>query len=135
MSKNNIIIDGEKLKAIINELGLNMYTISTEKGYSRNLVNQAIRTKKASPVVQNLLKDYGIYPDEYRYEEPINEEDEDIIQLDNQLTLDDIEVDSISRAEIKQIVKESMVEVLNSLEWSIDPIRNTVTFRAGKDPR
>ena len=135
MSKNNIIIDGEKLKAIINELGLNMYTISTEKGYSRNLVNQAIRTKKASPVVQNLLKDYGIYPDEYRYEEPIIEEDEDIIQLDNQLTFDDIEVDSISRAEIKQIVKESMLEVLNSLEWSIDPIKKTVTFRAGKDPR
>jgi hypothetical protein len=135
MSKNNIIIDGEKLKAIINELGLNMYTISTEKGYSRNLVNQAIRTKKASPVVQNLLKDYGIYPDEYRYKEPINEEDEELIQLDNQLTFDDIEVDSISRAEIKQIVKESMLEVLNSLEWSIDPLKKTVTFRAGKDPR
>ena len=53
----------------------------------------------------------------------------------NQLTFDDIEVDSISRSEIKQIVKESMVEVLNSLEWSIDPLKKTVTFRAGKDPR
>lgn len=125
MAKNSINIDGEKLRAIIEKkLGLNIYFICTANGYSRNLVAQAIRSGKASPLVQNLMRLYNIIPDEYEYKEPIKED-----KTPAQITIDDIT--PISRAELKDIVKESVIEVFNSLTWKIDPKTNNVTFLVG----
>lgn len=131
MSKNSINIDGEKLRNIVERrLGFNIYAIAEANGYSRNLVAQAIRSGKASPLIQNLLRLYGVSPEEYEYKEEI-----EITPIDPQLTFDDIEVDSISRAELKAIVKEAIEETLNSLTWSMDTKTNTVTFIVGNEDK
>lgn len=130
MSKNSINIDGEKLRNIVERrLGFNIYAIAEANGYSRNLVAQAIRSGKASPLIQNLLRLYEVTPEEYEYKE------EEITPIDPQLTFDDIEVDSISRAELKAIVKEAIEETLNSLTWSMDTKTNTVTFIVGNEDK
>lgn len=131
MSKNSINIDGEKLRNIVERrLGFNIYAIAEANGYSRNLVAQAIRTGKASPLIQNLLRLYEVAPEEYEYKEEI-----EITPIDPQLTFDDIEVDSISRAELKEIVKEAIEETLNSLTWRMDTKTNTVTFIVGNEAK
>ena len=134
MSKNTIYINGEALKELIEDyLGLSIYSIATDNGYSRNLVAQAIRTNKASPLVQNLLKLYNISPAAYaRKIEP--EEPEEIQETENkQLTIE--EITPLNREEIKELVKEALSEALNSLRWMIDPKTNTVTFFTDTKPK
>ena len=125
MARNSINIDGEKLRNIVElRLGLNIYSFCEANGYSRNLVAQAIRSGKASPLVQNLLRLYSVDPSEYIYKEPIKED-----KAPAQMSIDDIT--PITRAELKEIVKESFIEVLNSLTWRLDTKTNTVTFLVG----
>jgi hypothetical protein len=133
MSKNTIAINGNRLKSIIEEdLKTDIYKISTDNGYSRNLVAQAIRTHKASPLVQNLMRLYNIDPIdymEYKIEPKEIQETED----NKQITIE--EITPLNREEIKELVKEALSEALNSLRWSIDPITNTVTFVTDTKPK
>lgn len=70
MSKNSINIDGEKLKSLLEgTTGKTVYQISTENGFSKNLISEAIRNNKASPIVQNIAKLYGIAPEAYKLKE------------------------------------------------------------------
>lgn len=125
MAKNSIKIDGAKLRNIIERrLGFNIYRFCEANGYSNNLVAQAIRSGKASPLVQNLMRLYDISPEEYEYKEPIEEP-----VKPNQLTFDDIT--PLNREELKALIKESVIEVFNSLTWRLDPKTNTVTFLVG----
>lgn len=135
MSKNTITINGAELKRIIEEdLKTDIYKISTDNGYSRNLVAQAIRSGKASPLVQNLLKLYNISPVAYaRKIEP--EEPEEIQETEDNKQITIEEITPLNREEIKELVKEALSEALNSLRWSIDPITNTVTFFTDTKPK
>ena len=109
MAKNSILIDGSKLKRIIEgKLGLSVYSISEANGYSRNLVAQAIRSGKASPLVQNLLRLYSVAPEEYEYKEPITEAPER-----EQISIEDIT--PLNRDKIKEIVKEAFKEAFKEL--------------------
>lgn len=126
MAKNSISIDGEKLRNIVERrLGFNIYKFCEANGYSRNLVAQAIRTGKASPLVQNLLRLYEIPPEEYEYKEPVK----DPVTRD-QVSIEDIT--PLTRAEVKDLLKESLREVLSSYEgeWiCTDFDKMTNTFR------
>ena len=126
MSKNSIRIDGKKLRYFIEKCaGTTIYKICEDNGYSRNLIAQAIRTETASPMVQNLLRLYDIEPSEYiKVEEP-----EKVESQPDQITFEDIT--PLNREEIKALMKESFIEVLNGLAWKIDPKTNTVTFFIG----
>ena len=132
MSKNTIKINGARLRALAeNSSGKTIYEIAKEAGYSRNILAEAIRTGKASPVVVNLLRLYSIEPEEYE----IGEEPEIIEETrpeGEQLSIDDLA--SISRDELKEIVKEALVDVLDSfkareLNGEYDPIENVYTLR------
>lgn len=108
MAKNSILIDGSKLKRIIEgKLGLSVYSIAESNGYSRNLVAQAIRSGKASPLVQNLLRLYSVAPEEYEYKEPITEAPER-----EQISIEDIT--PLTRSELKDLIKEAIYEILNN---------------------
>lgn len=125
MAKNTIKIDGEKLRHIIEkELNLSIYDIALENGYSRNLVNQAIRTGKASPLIQTLMRLYRVKPEEYMLVEDLEPEPKSQVSIDDLVAQD--------REELKGLIKEALLEVLNSLEWSLDNKDNTVTFYSGK---
>lgn len=123
MARNTIKIDGDKLrKTLETTTGLTIYQICESNGYSRNLLAEAIRKGQASPVVQTLLKLYGITPEAYKVKEETSKAPE-------QMSIDDIT--PLNRDELKELVKESVIEVFNSLTWKIDPKTNTVTFLVG----
>ena len=125
MAKNTIKIDGEKLRHIIEkELNLSIYQIAIENGYSRNLVNQAIRTGRASPLIQTLMRLYRVKPEEYMLVEDLKPEPKSQVSIDDLVAQD--------REELKGLIKEALLEVLNSLDWSLDTKDNIVTFYSGK---
>lgn len=119
MSKNTIKINGARLKELIEKSERTIYSIAIESGYSRNLIAEAIRKGQASPVVVNCLKLYGIHPEEYELkEEP--EIIEEPRPEGEQLSIDDLP--SISRDEIKEIVKEALIEVINDRDIRLDSL-------------
>ena len=106
MARNTIKIDGEKLrKTIETTTGLTIYQICESNGYSRNLLAEAIRKGYASPVVQTLLKLYGITPEAYK----VKEETKETLE---QITIEDIT--PLNRDELKALIKEAVEEVLNA---------------------
>ena len=122
MSKNTIKIDGDKLKELLESAtGRTIREISLENGFSKNLISEAIRTGKASPIVQNVARLYGIVPDMYRYIEP------EVAPERAQLSIDDISL-NISREELKEIVKEALKDVISNLDWVCDPKEGVITF-------
>jgi hypothetical protein len=125
MSKNTIKINGNELKRRIeDDLGRSIYDIATNNGYSRNLIAQAIRTGKASPVVQTLLKLYGITPEEYEIKDPEPPKK-------GQISFDDIE--ELSRSELKSLIKETILETLEDfickgINSYYDPVNKIYTI-------
>lgn len=107
MSKNTIRINGDKLKSLLEQTTQKtLRQISLDNGFSRNLISEACRQGKASPIVQNIAKLYGISPEAYM----IKEESE--IKEPAQMSIDDISL-NISRDELKEIVKEAIRESLH----------------------
>ena len=109
MAKNTILIDGEKLRKIIEkELNLSIYEIATDNGYSRNIISEAIRKGRASPLVQNLMKLYRVKPEEYiKVVEAPKEEPK-------QIALEDIT--PLNREELKALIKEAVKEAVKEYE-------------------
>lgn len=108
MSKNTIRINGDKLKFLLEEsTGKTIREIAIENGFSKNLIAEACRVGKASPIVQNIAKLYGFKPEAYKIEDP------EPVKEPAQMSIDDISL-NISRDELKEIVKESIIEVLSN---------------------
>lgn len=130
MSKNTIKINGSRVKELVEKSGRTIYSIALESGYSKNLIAEAIRTGKASPVVVNCLKLYGIHPEEYELKEEVVVEEPR--PEGAQLSIEDLA--SISRDELKEIVKESLIEILDSFKarnvcGEYDPRDNSFTLK------
>lgn len=61
MSKNTIKIRGDLLKKRLEiTTGKTLYELSEENGFSRNFLSEACRSGRASPIVQSVVKKYGI---------------------------------------------------------------------------
>lgn len=107
MSKNTINIDGDKLKTLLEDkTNKTIRDISIENGFSKNLISEAIRTGKASPIVQSIARLYGIVPEMYRAIPP------ELTPDPAQISIDDI--NSINRDELKKLIKEAVTEVLSN---------------------
>lgn len=124
-----LIIDGEKFKALLeSKTGKTIKELSLENGYSDSFLRMVVKTGKASPSAVTLAKLYGIEPTEYEKPEPVNykpETDGEQISLDDLLT--------ISKAELKAIVKDSLLEILTGFNtkeaWATyDAISQTYTL-------
>lgn len=111
MHKTTIKIDGSKLRSLLESTGKSIYQIATESGYSKNVISNAIRQGYASSAVQNIARLYGIAPDDYKAVEIIKDPEPVIEELKGQISIDDLE--EIKRDELKSIVKEAIIEVLN----------------------
>ena len=112
MSKNSIKINGDKLRALLEErTGLTIYQIAQSNGFSRNLIAESIRKEIASPIVQMIADKCGVNTEEYIYKEPITAPER------TQISIDDLE--SIKTDSLKAIVKEALLEIINgvSCEW------------------
>lgn len=66
MSKNTYKIDGAKLKEDLEKAaGKSVYQISLDHGFSSNFIKQACKANRASPMLQAIVKLYGIDPELY----------------------------------------------------------------------
>ena len=107
-----LIIDGEKFKALLeSKTGKTLKELSLDNGYSDSFLRMVVKTGKASPSAVTLAKLYGIEPTDYEKPEPVllpyiedPEKDKKQISFDDLLT--------ISKAELKTIVKEAVREVI-----------------------
>jgi hypothetical protein len=118
MNSTTIKIDGSKLRELLeSKTGKTIYQIATESGYSKNVISNAVREGYASSAVQNIAKLYGITPDEYKIKDP------EPIKEPAQISIDDIE--TIKREELKALIKEALIEVVNAQEFRtcFDPHR------------
>lgn len=118
MNSTTIKIDGAKLRELLeNKTGKTIYEIALESGYSKNVLSNAVHKGYASSAVQNIARLYGISPDEYKLEDP------EPIKEPSQISIDDIE--TLKREELKALIKEALVEVINAQEFStrFDPHR------------
>ena len=118
MNSTTIKIDGSKLRELLeSKTGKTIYQIATESGYSKNVISNAVREGYASSAVQNIARLYGITPDMYKAKDP------EPIKEPAQISIDDIE--TIKRDELKALIKEALIEVVNAQEFRtcFDPHR------------
>ena len=121
----NIMINGEKLKALLTEkTGKTLAQISTENSYSDRFLPVACKRGIASPNVVILARHYGIEPAEYEIKPEVDEADP------KQITIDDLEV--IRHSELKALVIEAVKEVMSDLTCkelavSYDELRDLYT--------
>lgn len=106
--RSTIKIDGKKLKSLLEKTtGKDIYTLSVENGFSRNLLNEACRKGYASAVVQNIAKLYGISPEAYAVKDPEPPKK-------GQMSFDDIE--EIKREELKALMQDVLFEIFYNSE-------------------
>lgn len=120
MNSTTIKIDGAKLRELLeSKTGKTIYQIATESGYSKNVISNAIKKGYASSAVQNIARLYEIYPEAYKILEFEHKDEE----LKGQISIDDIE--AIKRDELKALIKEALIEVVNAQEFRtrFDPHR------------
>ena len=106
MSRNTIKINGEKLRTLLeSSTGKNLYQIAEENGFSRNIIIESIRNGRASPIIQNIAKLYGIAPEAYQIKEepaPVKEPEQMTIKEFNVFTPEDF----------KKAIKEGIYEAI-----------------------
>ena len=121
MNSTTIKIDGAKLRQLLEtKTGKTIYQIATESGYSKNVISNAIKKGYASSAVQNIARLYAITRDLYEIKDP---EPAKVEAIKGQISIDDIE--TIKRDELKALIKEALIEVINAQEIStrFDPHR------------
>ena len=119
MNSTTIKIDGAKLRQLLeSKTGKTIYQIATESGYSKNVISNAIKKGYASSAVQNIARLYDITPDDYKVIERVTTlralEYEEEKKL-KQLSIDDL--NSISREELKVLIKEAVLETLKTFGY------------------
>lgn len=107
MGKNTINIDGKKLKARIEKLGLNMYKMPIMHGYTKNVIANSIKVGKASPLVVNLLSTYGIFKEDYETKE------EPAFVVNHSSGNDNDPIFGMTKGELRELIKEAIFETLN----------------------
>ena len=116
-----LIIDGERFKSLLeSKTGKTLKELSLENGYSDSFLRMVVKTGKASPSAVTLAKLYGIEPSEYEVKPADTSVDD---TEGKQLTFDDL--GAINRSELKALIKEALIEVVNAQEFRacFDPHR------------
>lgn len=90
MSKNTIRVDGEKVKRALETITCKtVYQISVENGFSDNFLKQACKANRASPIVQSVMRSYGLDPEDFKLEEE---------KEYKQMTLEDMQSERLSKS-------------------------------------
>ena len=108
MSKNTIKIDGAKVREALEiSTGKTVYQISTENGFSNNFLKQACKANRASPIVQSVMRSYGLDPEDFKLEEE---------KEYKQMTLEDIQEERLKRSiEISTDFMDNISYVFNMI--------------------
>lgn len=108
MSKNTIRVDGEKVKRALETVtSKTVYQISVENGFSDNFLKQACKANRASPIVQSVMRSYGLDPEDFKLEEE---------KEYKQMTLEDIQEERLKESiDISTNTLNQMVEDCNKV--------------------
>ena len=108
MSKNTIKVDGEKVKRALETVTCKtVYQISVENGFSDNFLKQACKANRASPIVQSVMRSYGLDPEDFKLEEE---------KEYKQMTLEDIQEERLKESiDIGTNTLNQMVEDCNKV--------------------
>lgn len=108
MSKNTIKVDGEKVKRALETITCKtVYQISVENGFSDNFLKQACKANRASPIVQSVMRSYGLDPEDFKLEEE---------KEYKQMTLEDIQEERLKESiDIGTNTLNQMVEDCNKV--------------------
>lgn len=119
INKSYIYINGAKLKTLLESTtGKTLKEISLENGFSDSFLRMVVKNGKATPAAQAVIRRYGIEPSAYE-DKPVEPE---TVNEGKQISFDDL--NTISRDELKEIIKESFLEFLYEIEVKgvYDPI-------------
>lgn len=119
--KENIInIDGAKLKTLLESAtGKTLREISLENGFSDSFLRMVVKSNKATPTAQAVIRLYGIQPSAYEIKEPVTET-EPATSDNKQLTIDDI-LTPDAKEILRQFIRESVFDafkVASSVDFS-----------------
>ena len=119
--KENIInIDGAKLKALLEgATGKTLKEISLENGFSDSFLRMVVKSNKATPTAQAVIKLYGIEPSAYEVK-PAVAETEATTSDNKQLTIDDI-LTPDAKEILRQFIKDAVFDafkVASSVDFS-----------------
>lgn len=121
MSKNTIKIDGAKVREALEiSTGKTVYQISTENGFSNNFLKQACKANRASPIVQSVMRSYGLDPEDFK----LKEEPEY-----KQMSLEDMQSERLNKA-LEQGAKafdafgSAVCNYTNSIEIAFKNLKN-----------
>lgn len=107
-----INIDGSKLKELLESAtGKSLKEISLENGFSDSFLRMVVKSGKATPAAQALIRRYGIEPSAYEVKPaaPVKaKEDSKQLSIDDLITPDAKDV-------IKAVVKEAIIETISSI--------------------
>ena len=110
VNKSYIYIDGTKLKMLLESTtGKTLKEISLENGFSDSFLRMVVKTGKATPAAQAVIRRYGIEPSAYE-DKPVEPE---TVNESKQISIDDL--NTIGRDELKELVKEALSEAFSSL--------------------
>lgn len=124
--KDNIItIDGAKLKTLLESAtGKTLREISLENGFSDSFLRMVVKTNKATPTAQAVIKLYGIEPSAYEVK-PVTSETEPTTSDTKQLTIDDILAPDVKEI-LRQFIKEAVNEAVNNVKADVDMKRGVI---------
>lgn len=128
INKSYIYIDGAKLKTLLESTtGKTLKEISLENGFSDSFLRMVVKTGKATPAAQAVIRRYGIEPSAYE-DKPVEPETTE----GKQISFDDL--NTISRDELKTLIKETIYEFLYEIEVRgyTDPITQTTKIAIRK---
>ena len=133
INPSHINIDGAKLKELLESAtGKSLKEISLENGFSDSFLRMVIKSGKATPAAQAVIRRYGIEPSAYEIKPAApGETKED----SKQLSIDDL--NTISRDELKELLKEiiqeELVKCFNSLACTYDNVKAQTNFFIDKE--
>lgn len=121
MSKNTFKVDGAKVKEALElTTGKTVYQIAKENGFSDNFLKQACKANRASPIVQSVMRSYGLDPEDFKLkEEP---------EL-KQMTIEDMQSERLNKA-LDQSAKafdnlnDAICIYKNEIERAFDKLKN-----------
>ena len=112
VNRNYIDIDGAKLKDLLESAtGKSLKEISLDNGFSDSFLRMVVKSGKATPAAQAVIRRYGIEPDAYKLK-PVEIEDvKESSEEAKQLSIDDF-ITEDARDVLKAIIKEALREEL-----------------------
>ena len=123
VNDNAISINGAKLKSLLeSSTGKSLKELSLENGFSDSFLRMVVKTGKATPTAQAVIRLYGIEPSAYEIKPGVLLEAKPEIKTDGQLSIDDLlgdEAKGLLKDYIKEAVEEALIKTIFNGKFNV----------------